>query len=123
MNRYQEINEQYQRLKEQRAQLEEEYKDKKRGDAYLKRKMQLDSKGRQLILKAKAIGTNGNICHIHGKRSRPSIKNPQLMVQESFNLYFTNISETEASALVNLHVKNAIHYTIKFIRPGIIITS
>ncbi len=122
-NRYKEYSQQYDRIREQRVQLDEDYKDKKKGDLYLKRKMQLEDKARHLINKTKEIGTNGNICHIHGKRQRPSRKNPQVMVQESFNLYFVNITEEEASALVSLHVKNTVHYSIKFIRPGVIITS
>jgi hypothetical protein len=123
MNRFMEINEQYERLRVQMAELVEEYKTKTKGDVYLKRKMQLEDKAKDYIRKAKEIGTNGNICHVHGKRSRPSIKNQTIMVQESFNLYFVNVSEEEASALVKLHVKNTISYSIKFIRPGVIITS
>ena len=123
MNRYLEINEQYERIRQQMAELNEEYKDKKKGDAYMKRKMQLEEKGRSLIRKAEQIGTTGNICHIQGKRSRPHRKNPQILVQERFNLYFVKISESEASHLVHLHVKNVVQYTVRFIRAGVIITT
>jgi len=123
MNRYQEINEQYEICRQQLAELEEEYKDQTKGNVYTKRKMQLEVKGRDLILKAQAIGTTGNICHVQGKRSRPHRKNPKILVQERFNLYFTNITEEEASALIKLHVKNVVHYTIRFMRPGVIMTT
>ena len=103
--------------------LQIEYADKKKGDVYQKRRLQLINKLDHLKRKALAIGTIGTICHVQGKRSRPHRKNPQIMVQERFNLYFVNVSDEEASALVNLHVKNAVHYKITFIRPGIIITT
>jgi len=123
MNRYQEINQQYELCRTQLGDLDKEYEGKIKGDAYLKRKMQIENKGKDLIRKAQEIGTIGNICHVHGKRSRRSMKNPKILVQENFNLYFVNVSEEEASALVALHVKNVIYHTIRFIRPGIIITS
>jgi len=123
MNRYQIINQQYEVCRGQLVELNKEYEEKLKGNVYLKRKMQLENKGRDLIRKAEAIGTVGNVCHIHGKRSRRSMKNPKIMIQENFNLYFVNVSEEEASALVALHVKNVIYHTIRFIRPGIIITS
>jgi len=123
MNRYQEIAEKYAQTATQLQEHEEEYKGKKKGNIYEKRKNQLIAKGMDLQRKAKAIGTVGNICHVRGKRSRPHMKNPKILVQERFNLYFTNVSEEEASALVGLHVKNVVQYTITFMRPGIIITT
>lgn len=123
MNRYREIKMRYDRVLEQMKELDLEYEGKKRGDVYSKRKRQLIDKADDLVKKAKNIGVLGNICHIHGVRSRPHRRNQQLMVDERFNLYFVNISEEEASALVHLHVKNVVHYTVKFFRPGIIITT
>ena len=123
MNQYQKINQQYEQCRTLLADLNKEYEGKLKGELYSKRKRQLELLGADLVRRAKNIGTTGNICHIYGKRSRPSLKNPRILVQENFNLYFTNITQEEASALVALHVKNVIHHTIKFIRPGIIITS
>jgi hypothetical protein len=121
--KYFEIVEKFNQTRTQIQGLEVEYKEKIKGQAYQKRKVQLITKLDDLKRKAKAIGTNGNICHIQGKRSRPHRKNPKIMIQERFNLYFTNITEQEASALVKLHVQNVVHYTITFIRPGVIITT
>ena len=123
MNRYQEINQQYEICRTQLRELIKEYEGKIKGDIFMKRKMQLEIKGTDLIRKAKRIGTVGNICHVQGKRSRSHRRNPRILVQERFNLYFVNVTEEEASALVHLHVKNVVHYTIRFIRSGIIITT
>lgn len=121
--RYFEILEKFESTKVALSSLDHEYKDKKKGDAYLKRKMQLVNRLDDLKKKALGIGTTGNICHVHGKRSRASRKNPTLLVQESFNLYFINISMEEATALTNLHIKNIVYHTVRFIRPGVLITS
>ena len=123
MNRYKEINEQYNRTLQQAEELNLEYMDKKKGDAFQKRKMQLLDKLDGLKKKAKAIGTTGNVVHITGKRSRPNRKNPKILVQERFNLYFVNVDPEEVSALVKLHVANVDNYQITFIRPGQLITS
>lgn len=123
MNRYKEIVEQYNRTIEQGNELDLEYDNKKKGDAYQKRKFQLISKLDGLKQKMRSLGTHGNIVHVHGKRSRPNKKNPQVMVQERFNLYFVNVSPEEVSGLVKLHVANVDNYQITFIRPGQIITS
>ena len=123
MNRYQEINEKYEICRRELVMLNKEYEGKIKGDVYNKKKMLLERRGFDLMRKAQEIGTTGNICHIQGKRSRPHMKNPRILVQERFNLYFVNVSEEEALALVKLHVKNVIQHTIKFVRPGIIITT
>lgn len=123
MNRYQEINEEYSRTQALILELDMEYQNKIKGEVYNKRKLQLINKLDGLKKKALRIGVEGNICHIQGKRHRPHIKNPKILVTERFNLYFVNITEEEASALVKLHIKNAIQYTIRFIRPGIIINT
>ena len=121
--KYFEILEKFEITQRELYELQNEYVDKKKGNVYQKRKLQLINKLDDLKNKALTIGTIGNICHVQGKRSRPHRKNPSIMVQERFNLYFVNVSDEEASALVNLHVKNAVHYKITFIRPGIIIIS
>jgi len=121
--KYFEIVQQYEIVQQELITLDSEYVEQIKGEIYQKRKLQLINKLDGLKRKAKEIGTLGNICHVQGKRSRPHIRNPRILVQERFNLYFINITETEASALVKLHVKNVIHYSITFIRPGIIITT
>lgn len=121
--KYFEIVEKYNNVQQLIKRLEEEYKDKIKGKAYQKRKIQLIESLDFLKKQALQIGTKGTICHIHGKRSRPSLKNPSILVQENFNLYFTNISDQEALALVKLHVKNLVSYKMTFYRPGVIITS
>ena len=123
MNRYKDINEQYNRALSQMEELVLEYTDKKKGDAFQKREMQLLDKLDGLKKKAKTIGTSGNIVHIHGKRSRPNRKNPKILVQERFNLYFVNVDPEEVSALVKLHVANVDNYQITFLRPGQMVTS
>ena len=123
MNRFEEIKQQYEIFQKLLMELEKEYAEKKKGDIYSKRKLQILSKMEGCKIKAKEVGTQGNVCWVQGKRVRPQIKNPNLMVTERFNLYFVNISEVEASALVKLHVKNVIQYTIKFIKPGVIINT
>lgn len=121
--RYFEIREKYGIVQQELLTLEMEYKDKIKGEAYQKRKFQLINKLDDLKRKAREIGTNGNICHVRGKRSRPHIKNPRILIDERFNLYFVNVTEEEASALVSLHVSNIVQYTLTFIRPGKIITT
>lgn len=121
--RYFEIVDKYKQTQQLLIELDFEYAEKPKGDTYSKRKIQLIDKLDDLQKKAKQLGTSGNICHITGKRSRPNAKNNKLQVQENFNLYFTNITEEEASALVKLHIKNLVYYKITFIRPGVIITS
>ena len=121
--KYFEISEKFNLVSEQLIELQIEYKEKKKGGVYQKRRLQLINKLDSLKRKSLEIGTMGNICQIQGKRSRHHRKNPSIMVQERFNLYFVNVDEKEASALVNLHVKNVVHYKITFIRPGIIITT
>jgi len=121
MNRYKDFLEKYNRTRQRLEELELEYQDQKKGEIYLKRKNNLISYGKDIYRKMLNIGTSGNICHIQGKRSRPHVKNPNVMVQERFNLYFVNVSEEEVSALVKLHIKNVDHYIVKFIRPGMLI--
>lgn len=121
--KYFEILEKYNQAQQGLKELDEEYAEQLKGQIYQKRKALLINRCDDLKRKAKEIGTVGNVCHVQGKRSRPHRKNPQILVQERFNLYFINVSESEASALVKLHVQNVVQYTIKFIRPGIIITT
>lgn len=123
MNRYKDLLEKYNRTRTRLEELELEYKDHKKGEIYLKRKHQLISYGEGIIKKMKSIGVAGNICHVRGKRSRPSIQTPSVMVQERFNLYFVNVSEEEVSSLIKLHVKNIDQYTVTFIKPGMLITT
>lgn len=121
--KYFEIVEKFKRTQAQIIELDQEYENKKKGDAYQKRKIQLIQKLDDYKRLAMNLGTRFNICHISGKRQRPSRKNPQVLVTENFNLYFTNIDENEASGLVKLHVKNAISYKITFYKPGVIMTT
>ena len=121
--RFFEINEQFEIELGKKISLEKEYEGKVKGEAYNKRYLQIVENLNSLKQKAMKYGTDGTICHIHGVRHRPHRKNNRVMVKESFNLYFSNITEQEAPILVKLHVKNAISYTISFITPGLIITS
>ena len=123
MSRFRELEKQFNRTVEQINQLNEEYDGHIKGEIFRKRKAQLIKKQKDIQTKARNIGVTGNICHIHGKRTRPSRKSPNVIVQETFNLYFVNISEEEAPQLAKLHVKNIISMTIKFIQPGVMITS
>ena len=123
MNRYKVIAEDYKRVQQQLLELKLEYEHKIKGDVYTKRRMQLINKLDDLKKKAKQIGVVGTICHVQGKRSRPHRRNLQIMVTENFNPYFINTSEEEISSLVHLHIKNVIQYTIKFIKPGMLMTS
>jgi hypothetical protein len=123
MNRYKIILDEWQRLNQANTDLEKEYEGKIKGDAHLKRK--LDILGRRDALKRKAlsIGTQHNVCRVMGKRQRKSLKNPTLMVTQRFNLFFTDVSEEEVNDLVRLHVKNLIQYTVTFYKPGVILTT
>ena len=121
MSKYFEIVEKYNCTREQLLELDKEYVDKIKGDVYRKRKAQLILKMDDLKRMAERIGTNGIICHVQGKRQRPHRKNPKLMIQERFNLYFVDVTDQEVSALVKLHVPNVVHYNIIFIRPGVLI--
>lgn len=121
--RYTEIVEKFNRVREALRDLDKEYVDKQKGEVYQKRKLQLINKQESLKNSAKQIGTKGVVCHVRGKRSRPSLRNPSILIQESFNLYFTDITEEEASSLIKLHVKNVITYQVTFYKAGMIITS
>ena len=123
MNKFDEINGQYSMVQKQMRELKEEYKDKKRGQVYQKRYVQLIKKLESFQRKAFNIGAGYLIAHVRGKRRRPSRKNPQISVIEGFNLYFVGVTEEEVSLLVKLHVKNMVEYTIRFIKSGLVITT
>lgn len=118
MNRYIEIQTQWERLEKEYRQLEEEYQGKTKGAIYQKRKIDILNKKDFFKNKALSIGTTGNVCKVSGRRSRPSLKNPQVLVNERFNLFFTNVSEEEVSFLIGLHVKNVSQYKVEFYKPG-----
>lgn len=123
MNRYTLISQEWERLNTENAQLEEEYKDKIKGQIYQQRKFDLVKKQHALKQKALAIGTSGVLCKVSGKRSRPSRKNPSILIHERFNLFFIDVTEEEVSFLVKLHVKNLIQYKVEFYKPGLILTT
>ena len=123
MKNYFEIVECFNRVYEEIKNLEKEYEGKVKGDVYRKRKLNLINKQKYFHIQAKVYGTKGTICHIRGKRSRASLKNPAILVNEGFNLYFINVTEKEAVSLLNLHVKNVVSYKITFYKPGVILTS
>jgi len=123
MNRYLQIAGEWERLEKEYRQLEEEYKDSKKGAIYQKRKLDILNRKDALKRKALTIGTQGTICKVSGKRSRPSIKNPSILINERFNLFFVNVSEEEVSYLIGLHIKNLVQYKVEFYRPGKILTT
>lgn len=118
MNRYLEIQTQWAELEKQYRQLEEEYQGKTKGAIYQKRKIDILNKKDYFKNKALSIGTTGTVCKVSGRRSRPSLKNPQVLVNERFNLFFVNVSEEEVSFLIGLHVKNVSQYKVEFYKPG-----
>lgn len=123
MKRYFEIAEKFQFVQHQLAELEEEYKDKIKGDIYKRKKSLYIKKLGAIKVEGLSLGSNGNICHVRGNLRRPHRRNPSIMVVVDFNLYFTNVAEEDVPKLVKLHVKNVLTYTIKYIRPGLVITS
>jgi len=123
MNRYKEIAQQYNRVLQQIEELNLEYEGKIKGDVYTKRKNQLYDKRDALMKKAKILGTTGNVVHVQGQRSRPAVRNKQVLIKERFNLYFINVHEDEISSLIKLHVPNVDFYKVSIYRPGMIITS
>ena len=118
MNRYLEIQTQWAELEKQYRQLEEEYQGKTKGAIYQKRKIDILNKKDYFKNKALSIGTTGTVCKVSGRRSRPSLKNPQVLINERFNLFFVNVSEEEVSFLIGLHVKNVSQYKVEFYKPG-----
>lgn len=123
MNRYLEIQTQWAELEKQYRQLEEEYQGKTKGAIYQKRKIDILNKKDYFKNKALSIGTTGTVCKVSGRRSRPSLKNPQILVNERFNLFFVNVSEEEVSFLIGLHVKNVSQYKVEFYKPGKILVT
>lgn len=123
MNRYLEIQTQWAELEKQYRQLEEEYQGKTKGAIYQKRKIDILNKKDYFKNKALSIGTTGTVCKVSGRRSRPSLKNPQVLVNERFNLFFVNVSEEEVSFLIGLHVKNVSQYKVEFYKPGKILVT
>lgn len=118
MNRYLEIQTQWEALEKEYRLLEEEYQGKTKGAIYQKRKIDILNKKDYFKNKALSIGTTGTVCKVSGRRSRPSLKNPQVLVNERFNLFFVNVSEEEVSFLIGLHVKNVSQYKVEFYKPG-----
>lgn len=123
MNRYALLVDEWERLNKEAIQVEEEYKDKLKGAIYLRRKLDISVKKDALKVKALNIGVQGIVCKVSGKRSRPSIKNPRILINERFNLFFIDITEEEVSFLVKLHVPNLIQYKVEFFKPGMILTT
>lgn len=121
--KYFEINEKFEIKMKSLSELEKEYEGKTKGVTYTTRKASIIRDLNDLKNRALRIGTEGLICHIHGVRMRPHRKNGQVMVRESFNIYFINISEVESVPILKLHVKNAITYNVRFIQPGVLITT
>ena len=123
MKRYFEIAQKFTFVQSQIEELEAEYKDKIKGDVYRKKKALYIKKLEQIKQEALSLGSNGTLCHIHGKLRRPHRKSRDISVVVPFNLYFTNVAEEDVPKLVKLHVKNVLEYSIKFIKPGVVITT
>lgn len=123
MKRYFEIRQKFIFTQSQLEELDKEYKDRIKGVAYNKRKQQLIHKLSGIKNEALNLGSNGTICHVHGKIRRPHRRIPTISVVVPFNLYFVNVHEEDVPNLVKLHVKNVLEYSIKFIKPGLVITS
>ena len=123
MKRYFEIAQKFQFVQSQIAELEAEYKGKIKGDVYRKKKQLYFKKLGAIKQEALTLGSNGAICHVHGKLRRPHRRTPSISVVVDFNLYLTNVAEEDVPKLVKLHVKNVLDYTIRFIKPGVVITS
>jgi len=123
MNRYALILQEWDRIVLEEKQLEQEYEGKQKGNVYTKRKLDIITKKEKFRNQALNIGTVGTVCKVSGKRSRSSIKNPRVMINERFNLYFVNVTEEEVSFLVKLHIKNLIQHKIEFYKPGTILTT
>jgi hypothetical protein len=123
MDKFDEINEKFTILQQQLMELKLEYEGKIKGNAYLKRHLQLVTDLEQLKQKATNLGTHGNIIIIRGKRRRPSRKTPTIHTVETFYLYFTGITEQEAVKVMTLHVNNVLEYTMRSVQTGKVITS
>jgi hypothetical protein len=123
MNRYALILEEWNRIVTEEIQLNQEYEGKPKGNIYTQRSLDILNKKVKCKNQVSNIGTLGTICKVSGKRSRASLKNPRIMIQERFNLFFVNVSEEEVSFLVKFHVKNLIQYKVEFYQPGKILTT
>lgn len=123
MNRFHEITQQFEIQKKKLETLKSEYVWCFKGDVYQKRYLQITTKMKDLNNKALNLGCNYSVAIITGKRRRPNKRTPSIMVVEPFSIYFVAVTDEEAMKLVKLHVKNAIEYTIRFIRSGNIITA
>jgi len=123
MNRYALLLDEWNRVIEEELQLEIDYKGKTKGDIYIKRKLGIVGKKDKIRNQALGIGTIGTVCKVSGKRNRPNLRNPRILINERFNLFFVNVTEEEVSFLVKLHVKNLIQYKVEFYKPGIILTT
>lgn len=123
MKRYFEIAQKFEIFKSQLEELEKEYKDQIRGEVYRKKKTLILHKMNAVKQEALSLGSNGSICHVWGKLRRPHRKIRDISVIVPFNLYFINVAEEDVPKLVKLHVKNALEYSMKFIKPGVLLTT
>ena len=123
MTRYFEIAEKFKFAQHQIDQLDQEYDGKTKGEVYRKKKTIWINKMSAYKDEALALGNNGSICHVWGKLRRPHRKQNDVSVVVPFNLYLTNVAEEDVPKLVRLHVKNHLEYAIKFIKPGVVITT
>ena len=118
MNRFNEINMSLKRVYALLAELEKNYQTSFKGSNYYKRKEQLEQKRDHLIKRAKMLGGGNSICIIRGKRRRPQKKNPSLSTVCAFELYLVGVSKEEVPYILELHAKNSISYSVKFIDSG-----
>jgi len=118
MDKFDELQEKFAQAINEKAQLEEEYKDKIKGDLYNKRYLAIIAKLNIFKKLANHLGTNGNIIYFKGTIVRPHKKNPRLMVSVGFELYLTDLTMEEAIKVLKMRHKNVKEYTITELFPG-----
>lgn len=123
MSRLKDILARYERVKQQAKQLEEEYKDKKRGEAFVTRFNQIQEKAQWLTSLWINYGNVGTIVHIKGKRIRNNKRHTNLKVEENFEIYLGNIDMEDIPELIKKRYPNIVKYTITEIQTNKIITS
>lgn len=119
MNKVLETQEKYDLIRKQSSDLEEEYRGKKKGDVYNKRRMTLLSKARGLLGKLKKLGTQYDVANVKGKVLKlPPSKDSRIRIVQEFEITFTGVSEQEAYHLTMIRLPTAYDIQIKMVIPG-----
>lgn len=121
MTRFEELSDKFKQVQKSLIELQAEYKDKIRGEAYSKRYLLLIDKMNGLKRALEEYGSTGNIFKITGIRGTVNKKNSKLTINKKFELHLVNVHPEDVDRILRFRIKNLVQYNITFIKPGLII--